>query len=49
VMNGVRTSTKSRTRKVGMGSREQDLAGEDLMMRRTSSHVTGRNAASVLF
>ena len=36
----------SRTRKVGAGSREQDLVG-DVIMRRTSAGVHGRNDDSV--
>ena len=45
-MYGVSTSTYSRTKKVGRGSKEQDLTGEDMMIRRTSSFGTGRNAGS---
>ena len=36
VTYGVSRSTYSRTRKVGSGSREQDLTGEDMMIRRYS-------------
>ena len=37
----------SRTRKVGTGSREQDLIGDVMMMRRTSAGVHGRNDDSI--
>jgi len=37
----------SRTRKVGTGSRVQDLIGDIMMMRRTSAGVHGRNDDSI--
>jgi len=35
--------TQSRIRKVGHGSKLQDFTGDDMIMRRTSLTVTGRN------
>jgi len=43
VMNGNSTSTVSRTMKVATGSSRHDLAGEDMIMRRTSDCVHGWN------
>ena len=43
VMYGNNRSTNSRQINVGMGSCEQDLAGDDMMMRRTSAGEYGRN------
>ena len=46
VMYGSRMSMNSRTRNVGMGSRVDDLTGDDIMIRRTSFSVHGRKDAS---
>ena len=43
VMYGSNRSTNSRQMNVGMGSCGQDLAGDDMMMRRTSAGEHGRN------
>ena len=42
VTYGVSRWTNSRIRKVGIGSSEHDLTGDDMIIRRTSS-VVGRN------
>jgi len=46
VMSGSRMSMNSRTRNVGMGSRDDDLTGDDIMIRHTSLSVHGRMHAS---
>jgi len=47
LMYGRSKSMNSRTRKVGTGSREQDLIGDVITTRRISAGVHGRNDDSV--
>ena len=42
VTYGVSRSTNSRIRKVGIGSSEHDLTGDDMIIRQTSASVVGR-------
>jgi len=43
MVSALSRSTYSRTRKVGHGSNEHDFVGDDMMIRRTSVSVVGRN------
>ena len=47
VIGVIKISINSMTRKVGQGSRQQDLGGEDLIILSTSSSPTGENTSNL--